>query len=210
MLASVLAFAVTISMLSQATQQALPPPPPMPEMPGAPPGFNALRDKANALHEQQRFGEEAELYASVVKERPAFVYARYARLRAQISDNQHATEENLAAARAGGFATPEDHHLAATWLTSIVMERRYLPAEDAVPLLKEALAHCDEALKSGETMETLVYKAIALGRLARFEKDPAAAKKLTDEADRLRARAIELQKKRIGGGRGAAPRMDHR
>ena len=204
MLAGVLAFAVMISMPAQAAQQALPPPPPMPELPGAPPGFNAVMEKANALHDQQRFGEEAELYASVVKDHPEFVQARYARLRAQISNNEHATEENLAAARAGGFAKPEDHHLAATWLTSIVLDRRFLPAEDAVPLLNEALAHCDEALKSGETMETLTYKGIALRQLARFQKDPAAAKKLTDEADRLRARVIELQKKRMGGG-GALP-----
>jgi hypothetical protein len=189
---------------STASVQAPPPPPPngsgllplppAPELPGAPPGFNALRDKAAALHEQKRFKEEVALYSSAVKERPAFVYARYERLRAQISDGEHATEATLGAARQGGFATPEEHHIAGTYLWDIAKHTKPLSAEDARALLKEAIAQEDEALKAGETRESLVYKSLALRDLAQFERDPAAANKLIAEADRLRARAMNRKR----------------
>lgn len=193
---SAIVLALTMSIPAPVVTQALPPPPPRPELPGAPPGFNALWDKADTLHEQKRFGEEAALYSSVIKDHPEFVFARYSRLRAQISNGEHATEANLAAARAGGFATAADHHLAATFLVDIVLKNKTLPAEDARPLLKEAVSRSDDSLKAGETVESLVYKSLALRQLASVEPDPVAAAKLIDEADRLRARAIDLMKKK--------------
>jgi tetratricopeptide (TPR) repeat protein len=51
-------------------------------------------------------------------------------------------------------------------------------------------------------MEALVYKNILLRQLVHFEKDPAKQKEMLAEADRLRARAMELQK---SGAAAAAP-----
>lgn len=191
---SALVLALVISVPAPAQSQALPPLPPRAELPGAPPGFNPVWEKADALHDQERFAEEADLYSSVIKAHPQFVFARYMRLRAQISGGEHPSDNNLAAARAGGFATPADSHLAATFLVDIVLKNKTMPAPDAQLVLREAVARLDDALKGGDTMDSLVYKSIALRQLAGYETDPAAAKKLTDEADALRARGMALRK----------------
>jgi hypothetical protein len=48
-------------------------------------------------------------------------------------------------------------------------------------------------------MEALTYKNILLRMQANIEKDPKRQKELLDEADVLRAKAIELQKKKTAG-----------
>lgn len=73
-----------------------------------------------------------------------------------------------------------------------------MPANEARALLTQARAAFDEVLKANpEYMESLVFKSLVLRLEAtRYEKDPERAKTLVAEADRLRDRAMEIQKRR--------------
>ena len=73
-----------------------------------------------------------------------------------------------------------------------------LPAAEGRKLAAEALVALDEALKAKpDYMEAVVYKSLVLRLQAeKFEADPAKRKALIAEADRLRAQAIELQKRK--------------
>jgi len=51
-----------------------------------------------------------------------------------------------------------------------------------------------------EYMEAMTYKNILLRMQANTEKDPAKQKQLLDEADKLRNKAMELQKKKASQG----------
>jgi hypothetical protein len=48
-------------------------------------------------------------------------------------------------------------------------------------------------------MEALTYKNLLLRVQANLEKDPKVQKQLLNEADKLRDRALELQKKKTAG-----------
>ena len=72
-----------------------------------------------------------------------------------------------------------------------------LPPAEGRKLVAEAVAALDEALKvKPDYLEAIVYKSVVLRLQAeKFETDPARRKALIAEADRLRARAVELQKR---------------
>jgi hypothetical protein len=63
-------------------------------------------------------------------------------------------------------------------------------------LLSEARALLDEALKKNPAYwEAVVYKSLVVRGQAKYETDPALAKTLIAEADRLRAQADAMRKK---------------
>jgi len=82
-------------------------------------------------------------------------------------------------------------------LWDLVNRDAQMPAADARARLAQAKVAFDQVLKlKPDHLEALVFKSLVLRLEAtRYEKDPARAKALTAEADRLRDRATELRKK---------------
>lgn len=104
----------------------------------------------------------------------------------------------LETARAAVPATPEARQKLGVYLYDVVSREPKLPSGDGRALILEAIAGFDQALQSKpDYMEALVFKSLALRLQAtRFEPDAARAKALVAEADRLRAQAVELQKRK--------------
>ena len=76
---------------------------------------------------------------------------------------------------------------------------RLSPAEKKDYILK-GLAMEDKALRlNPDYLEAMTYKNILLRLEALVEKDPAVQKRLIDEADKLRSRVIEAQKRKQTG-----------
>jgi tetratricopeptide (TPR) repeat protein len=73
-----------------------------------------------------------------------------------------------------------------------------IPAAEGRKKLEESLRALDDALKlQADYREALVYKSIVLRLQAeKYEPDPQRAKALIEEAERVRARALELMKRR--------------
>jgi len=157
--------------------------------PGYPPGFAAAMQEAEGLGARKEFAKAAAVYERFVKSHPAFPQAHYLRIRALVAAGQRpAIAPALEAARRAVPRTAEARHTAGVYLYDIVARDKTMAAEDAVPLLREARAALDDelTLRPGHG-EALVYKALVLRQQARFEKDPAAAKALLAEADRVAA-----------------------
>ena len=76
---------------------------------------------------------------------------------------------------------------------------RLSPAQQKDYIMK-GLAMEDKALGlNPEYMEAMTYKNILLRLQARVEKDPKVQKDLLDEADRLRNKVIDAQKRKQTG-----------
>jgi hypothetical protein len=90
----------------------------------------------------------------------------------------------------------EERHRAGVELWDRVNSNPKMPPAEARKLLSEAIAAFDAALKAHpDYMEALVFKSVVLRLDAtRYEKDGNRAKEMIAEADRLRARAMDLQK----------------
>ncbi len=96
---------------------------------------------------------------------------------------------------------PEAHHTIAHWLWEKAYKDFRLTAAQKRAYIERALAAEDSALAlHAEYFEALSYKNLLLRMKAQTERDPKVQKALIDEADRLRNKAIEVQKKQ--GGRG--------
>jgi tetratricopeptide (TPR) repeat protein len=106
----------------------------------------------------------------------------------------------LQTARAAIPMTPERRQAMGAELHDIVFRNARLPADTTKTLVAEGIARLDEALKlKPDFIEALVYKSLVLRLQAeRVEKDPARAKALVAEADKLRARAEALRKNSPG------------
>ena len=91
---------------------------------------------------------------------------------------------------------PLERHRAGVELWDRVNSNPKMPPAEARKLLSEAIAAFDAALKAHpDYMEALVFKSVVLRLDAtRYEKDGNRAKEMIAEADRLRARAMDLQK----------------
>ena len=92
----------------------------------------------------------------------------------------------------------EARHRAGVELWDKVNSNPKMSAAEARPLLAQAQTAFDDALKlHPDYMDALIFKSVVLRLEAtRYEKDPERIKALTAEADRLRARATEIQKRR--------------
>ena len=110
------------------------------------------------------------------------------------------TIEALEAAAALEPNNPEGYHRVATfyWEKSS-KDFRLTPAQQRDYILK-GLQMEDKALGlNPDYMEAITYKNILLRLQARVEKDPAVQKRLIDEADKLRNRVMEAQRRKQTG-----------
>ena len=91
---------------------------------------------------------------------------------------------------------PEAYHYMATFYQDKVAKEYRLTKPEQRQYVLQGIEAEDKALALNPNYsEAMVYKNIFLRQQANTEKDPGAQKRLIDEADRLRAKAIELQKK---------------
>ncbi len=99
-----------------------------------------------------------------------------------------------------GRVHPQDravHYTAATFYEELVRKSSELTPQEKRAYIAKGIAASDRALAVDPVYyEALTYKNILLRHQARFETDPVEQRRLIDEADLLRARAIELQKAR--------------
>lgn len=91
------------------------------------------------------------------------------------------------------------HSLSPFYQEKVQKDFRLTPAQKKNYVLK-GIAADDKALELNPNyVDAMVYKNILLRQQANLEKDPAVQKSLINQADQLRAKAIELQKKANSG-----------
>jgi len=91
---------------------------------------------------------------------------------------------------------PEAWHTMATYYQEKATKDKTLSKEKAKEYVMKGIEADDKALAlNPEYFEALTYKNILLRMEANFEKDPARQKALMSQADDLRAKAVEIQKK---------------
>jgi tetratricopeptide (TPR) repeat protein len=97
---------------------------------------------------------------------------------------------------------PEAWHTISTYYWDKVFRDKWLQRAQALEYVKKGIAASDEAIKlNPDYFEALSYKNILLRQQALYERDPAVQRRLTEEADVLKNRALEVQKKQnVGGG----------
>jgi tetratricopeptide (TPR) repeat protein len=95
---------------------------------------------------------------------------------------------------------PEAFHTIGTYYWDKAFRDFRLTEPQKKDYLAKGLAAEDKALNlKADYMEALTYKNLLLRLQANMEKDPKVQKELLSEADKLRDRAIELQKKKTAG-----------
>lgn len=91
------------------------------------------------------------------------------------------------------------HSLSPFYQEKVTKDFRLTPAQKKVYVLK-GIAADDKALELNPNyVDAMVYKNILLRQQALLEKDPALQKSLIAEADRLRNKAMDMQKKANAG-----------
>ena len=91
---------------------------------------------------------------------------------------------------------PEAWHTIGGFYSDKVTRDKKLPQKVAAEYTLKGIEAEDKALAlNPEYFEALSYKNILLRTQMYFEKDPAARKRLEEEADRLREKALDVQKK---------------
>jgi tetratricopeptide (TPR) repeat protein len=165
--------------------------------PAIPDGYHDEVDKATALVGQKRFADAAAIYDRVIATHPAFAPAHYQRVDVLIRSGQRAAAEaGLRAARKTLPATFDARYTGAVYIEEMVRKNATIGTAEAAVALGEALSLVDEALTlKPNDFTAMVYKSLVVRGQARFATDPAAAKRLTAEADRLLAAAKAAQPK---------------
>jgi tetratricopeptide (TPR) repeat protein len=98
---------------------------------------------------------------------------------------------------------PEAHHTIAVWYQEKSMKDLTLSASTRRDYIEQGIAAEDAALAlHGDYIEALTFKNILLRQKANVIRDRREQEALIEEADRLRNRAIELQKQQAAGGGG--------
>ena len=96
---------------------------------------------------------------------------------------------------------PEGYHLIATYYWDKARKDFRLSTAEQKDYILKGLAMEDKALGlNPEYMEAMTYKNILLRMEANTEKDKARQDQLLKEADQLRAKAMEMQKKKASTG----------
>jgi tetratricopeptide (TPR) repeat protein len=91
---------------------------------------------------------------------------------------------------------PEAWHQMGPYYSEKAMKDLKLPKETARKYVMRGLEVEDKALAiNPEFWSAMAYKNILLRQQATYEKDPAKQKELLSQADQIRARSIELQKR---------------
>jgi tetratricopeptide (TPR) repeat protein len=99
---------------------------------------------------------------------------------------------------------PEAHHMIAFYLYDKAFKDYTLSAAEKKDMLARSIAAENEALRlNPDYVEALTIKNIVLRMQANAERDPAKQKALISEADRLRNRALELQKSQSSSAAGS-------
>ena len=164
-----------------ALQQPPPPPPPPPrdhEMVFVPASETELQD---AIRRDPRNPQPYRMLANYYVGAGDF-------------DRAVATLESLALTDA---SNPQYPHIIATFYWEKAYRDTTLSREQKVTYVHAGIAASDRALAlSPEYAEAMIYKNILLRILATHTTDPAEQRRLTQEADTLRNRAIELSKRR--------------
>lgn len=95
---------------------------------------------------------------------------------------------------------PEAYHYMATFYQDKVQKDfRLTPVQKKAYIMK-GLETEDKALALNPNyIEAMIYKGILLRQQATVEKDPAVQKRLVDEAEKLRNKALDMQKKASAG-----------
>ena len=94
-------------------------------------------------------------------------------------------------------ADPNAYHLVATFYEEVVRKDSKLTPDVKLTYILKGLEAADRALAlSPDHFEALVYKNILLRHQMRYEPDRGRQALLQQEADELRTRAMELQKRR--------------
>ena len=95
---------------------------------------------------------------------------------------------------------PEAFHTIATYYWDKAFRDLRLTDPEKRDYVLKGIDAADRAIAiKADYMEALTYKNLLLRVRANLEKDPKLQKELLAEADRLRDRAIELQKKKTAG-----------
>src|SRR5262245_8050989 len=95
---------------------------------------------------------------------------------------------------------PEGYHRVATFYWEKANKDYRLSANEKRDFILKGLAMEDKALGlNPDYMEAMTYKNILLRMQANTEKDPAKQKNLIDEADRLRNKVLDAQKRKQTG-----------
>jgi TonB family protein len=140
---------------------------------------------------------EADLRAAIEKDpKNAGLYHALARhyLQAGNFDGAVATLESLALADP---SSPQHHHTLAVFYWEKAYRDTTLPREQKTTYLLSGIAAEDRALAMDpDYAEALTYKNILLRTLATYTTGVAEQRRMMQEAERLRARAIELMKQR--------------
>jgi tetratricopeptide (TPR) repeat protein len=96
---------------------------------------------------------------------------------------------------------PEAWHTMSTYYQEKAVKDATLSTPKKQEYIKKAIEDDDKALAlNAEYADALIYKNILLRMQANYEKDPAVQKKLLNEADVLRQKGLELQKKQNAAG----------
>lgn len=91
---------------------------------------------------------------------------------------------------------PEAWHTMGPYYSEKAMKDAKLSKEDARKYVMRGLEVEEEALKlNPEYFEALAFKNILLRQQATYEKDPVAQKRLLQQADEAKAKAVDVQKK---------------
>jgi len=162
-----------------------------------------LYEKAGRLDEAERYFKKA------VEVRPKDP-ATYKNL-AGYYNRQGQFEKTMAAFEQGANVEPNNPEVWHTMAT-YYWEKGYKPdpkvsAATRRDYTEKGLAFEDKALEiNPDYAEAMIYKNILLLMKVNYEKDPAKQKALTKEADELRQRGLELQKKQAASSSTAAPK----
>jgi tetratricopeptide (TPR) repeat protein len=162
--------------------------------PNEPTNYQALGN----LYEQANRNEEAERNFKKAVEVKPNDGATYFTL-AGFYNRQHKFEKTIEALEGRARVepnNPEAWHTLATYYSDEVLRDTKLNANIKKDYIDKGLAADDKALAiNPEYADAMVYKNILLRAKALTVKDPAQQKALTEEADQLRAKAMEIQKK---------------
>lgn len=155
------------------------------------------------LYEDQGRYEEAEQYFNkAIEVRPAdpmgyAVMAGYYDRQGNFDKTMESWERRAQAEP----NNPEAHHTIAHWAYTKAFKDYTISSAEKRRYIERGIAAEDSALAlHADYIEALTYKNILLRMKAGMEKDRKVIESLIDEADRLRNRAIELQKAQGGGG----------
>jgi tetratricopeptide (TPR) repeat protein len=174
--------------------------------PDEPSNYQAL---GNLYEKAGRYDEAERYFKKAVEVKPKDP-ATYKNL-AGYYNRQGQFEKTMAAFEQGANVEPNNPEVWHTMAT-YYWEKGYKPdpkvsAATRRDYTEKGLAFEDKALAiNPDYAEAMIYKNILLLMKVNYEKDPAKQKALTKEADELRQRGLELQKKQAASSSTAAPK----